>query len=294
MTECRAARWETRTRKPIDPASLPRLKAWLTVRTEPAWRRDAFASGLEAAGYRVTSNSIEAPAPEDVIVTWNRQGSFHESACRFERAGAMVLVAENGYLGREDQRGGPWYAIARNQHNGAGVWPVGDGSRWASWGIKLAPWRPISDGHVLVLPQRGIGPSGVAMPQGWADRLKIDTDRPVRVRAHPGRAEIKPLDDDLSGAWCCVTWGSGAAIKALLAGIPVFHAMPDWIGGPAARLLERDVSEPFIGDRLPMFERMAWAQWTLAEIAAGDPFRRLLNAHTDHRPRHLWKLEDSR
>jgi hypothetical protein len=63
-----------------------------------------------------------------------------------------------------------------------------------------------------------------------------------------------------------VTWGSGAAIKALQWGIPVVSEMPDWIG-------EQDNTD---AGRLEMFRRLAWAQWTMEEIAHGEPFARLL------------------
>jgi hypothetical protein len=36
------------------------------------------------------------------------------------------------------------------------------------------------------------------------------------------------------------------------------------------------VDTPSLPDRLPHFERMAHAQWTLSEIQTGEPFRRLL------------------
>ena len=63
-----------------------------------------------------------------------------------------------------------------------------------------------------------------------------------------------------------VTWGSGAAIKALQMGIRVHSDMPHWIG-------EQDNTTE---GRLAMFRRLAWAQWTLEEIASGLPFERLL------------------
>lgn len=59
---------------------------------------------------------------------------------------------------------------------------------------------------------------------------------------------------------------SGAALQALLWGIPVASEMPDWIGA-------QDNTD---AGRLAMFRRLAWAQWTLEEISDGLPFRSLL------------------
>jgi len=63
-----------------------------------------------------------------------------------------------------------------------------------------------------------------------------------------------------------VTWGSGAAVKALTWGIHVESHMPNWIG-------EQDNTD---AGRLEMFRRLAWAQWTLDEIEDGTAFRHLL------------------
>jgi hypothetical protein len=73
-----------------------------------------------------------------------------------------------------------------------------------------------------------------------------------------------------------VTWGSGAALKALAMGVPVFHTFPQWIGAGAANPLGSDLEKPFRGDRLPMFRRLAWAMWPLHELESGAAFAALL------------------
>lgn len=253
------------------------MRAYLTIRDQPAYRRDAFEAGLRAVGFELSNVIPRQPAVDDVLVIWNRYAGHDETAKRFERAGARVLVVENGYLGRE-WRGDYWYAISQNRHNGAGQWPQGGPERWDSWGVDLAPWREKGE-HVLILLQRGIGVPPVAQPADWERRVRgmLATNRPVRLRGHPG--EKRPHDtlyDDLRGAWCAITWGSGAALKALAAGVPVFYGFDQWIGADAARAFTGDVSEPFTGDRLPMFRRLAWAMWRLDEIERGLPFRELL------------------
>ena len=113
------------------------------------------------------------------------------------------------------------------------------------------------------------------MPAGWCEQAA----RKVRGRIRPHPGEGKPaiaLDDDLKRARCVVTWGSGAALKALIAGVPVFYGMPKWIGAPASTLFAGDVSAPVLGDRLAMFRRLAWAMWSVDEIASGQPFALLL------------------
>lgn len=203
-------------------------------------------------------------------------------AKRWEAAGATVIVTENGWIGKAPD-GGKLFALCRGQHNGAGTWSEGAEDRWTPLGVPLKPWRATGN-HVLVLAQRGFGPPEVAQPRDFVPRtvarLKAMTQRPIVVREHPGRFKdrAKPLDEDLHDCWAGVTWASGAAIKALAAGIPVFHGLERWIGAPAAVHIKKSlcIEEPFLGDRLPMFRRLAHAQWSGAEIATGEPIRRLL------------------
>jgi len=58
-------------------------------------------------------------------------------------------------------------------------------------------------------------------------------------------------------------------------GIPVFFEAPQHVLGAAMCRDVRSINNPPMPDRLPAFERMAWAQWSLDEIRSGEPFRRL-------------------
>lgn len=251
------------------------MKAYVLLREQVHYRRQAFASGLSACGFQVDYTPPVRPNPEDLLVVWNRYGGGERTAQAFERAGARVLVAENGYLGK-DWLGETWYAVALSQHNGAGKWPAGPDSRWDSLGVELAPMR--EGGEVVLLPQRGIGPPGVAMPREWTDqtytRLRARGIK-ARVRAHPGQNKCVPLEQDLERAGAVVTWGSGAALKALVMGIPVFYDFPQWIGAPACARFDEGMV-PATDCRLAMFRRLIWAQWRLRELADGTAFRHLL------------------
>ena len=237
----------------------------------PNYRAESFTRGLTAAGLQVVQE-LQRPGPGDVLLVWNRHGAKDAMARHFEQAGATVLVAENGYLGKVWQ-GKKWFALARGHHAGAGEWFPGGPERWDSWGAEISPWR---DGgrEVIVLEQRGIGEPGVASPNGWANHVQARIG--ARIRAHPGAAmPAVSLVDDLKDARCVATWHSGAALHALLMGVPVFYGFPQWIGAGAARPLAEFNKGPAHGDRLAMFRRLAWAMWTAEEIESGEPIRRL-------------------
>lgn len=257
---------------------MTRRRAAVLIRRMPDYRRDAFVSGLQKFGFEISDAPVMKPETGDILVTWNRYDHYDSLAKRYEAAGATVIVVENGYIGA-DAAGLQPYAIAVGHHNGCGTWKIGLEDRWAGFDIELRPWRRRGD-NILVLPQRGIGPPGVAMPRDWPiwikHRLEKRTGRPIVIRPHPGKNQT-PLEPDLENAWAVVTWGSGAAIKALAAGIPVFHELAGWIGQKASIRGIDDLESPFLGDRLPMFRDLAWAQWRLDEIARGEPFRWLMS-----------------
>lgn len=247
------------------------------IRQAPLYRREAFEQGLRACGYEIHGTPRDAIRPDDVLLIWNRYGEGAIHAERFEAAGATVIVAENGYLGR-DWRGEHWYALARRHHNGAGDWRPAGPERWDAWGVEFQPWRERGK-EIVILATRGIGPQGIAEPHGWSarvyDQVRQLTEKPVRIRHHPGENSCVPLEVDLWEAECVITWGSGAALKALMMGIPVFYGFDRWIGGGAARFWDGTL-EPVRPCRQPTFRRLAWSVWRTHELATGAPFARLL------------------
>lgn len=261
--------------------------AYCTIRPHPHYRREAFVTGLEKAGWLVhIGYPSRPPNRNDLLVIWNRYGEAEASADRWEKHGGCIIVAENGYVGH-DANGIQYYALAIGQHNGGGRWPEGDGSRWEKLGIEPKPWR--KDGaHIVVRGQRGIGSRIMASPPGWhvgcGARLQKVTRRKVKVLDHPGKPACEPgivqwLQANFAGAWCCVIWSSGAGVRALIEGVPVIHEAPHWICEKAAAhdiaMVEKLDGAMRDDLRLQAFHRLAWAQWTVAELASGEPFLRL-------------------
>lgn len=227
---------------------------------------EAVEAGLVASGYRVADIKNAA-----LSVVWGARGAG--------QAGT-VIVAENGYL---EGPGGPYCALAVGGHNGSGRHAARSRTRLERLGVAFKPWRETGS-HILVCPSRGLRSSVVRQPERWAEntvaRLKALTGREVRIRPHPGNWKANPpkvpIEDDLRGAWACVIWASSAGVKSLIDGVPVIYTAPHWICAEAAGNRIEDIESPPMPDRTPAFERLAAAQWSLAEIASGEAFRALL------------------
>ncbi len=197
-----------------------------------------------------------------MLVTWNRCGIGEKAASVFESVGLPVLVTENAAWGN-DFAGGKWYTLALKRHNTSGMFPVGDADRWDSLGIDLQDWR--TEGETVILAQRGIGSSPTASPPRWAEKIQATIGG--RIRRHPGTKPAVSLEDDLANCGHVVTWGSGAAIKALMWGIPVTSYMPKWVG----------FCDNTDAGRLRMFRELAWSQFRLSEFESGEAFARMLH-----------------
>lgn len=232
-------------------------------------KQESFLKGAVAAGYRASLYDIGNPLAQDFLVVWNVKQANRSMVKRFEKS--SVIVAENGYIGSDDN-GNRLIAMALDGHAGQGRWYVGKESRHHRHNFKIHPWRR-GGRKVVIMGQRGIGN---AAPEGWAYGIEktIKTKREIVVRPHPGKMAT-PLEPALDDAHCVITWSSGAAIKALAYGVPVFYCMERWIGAPAAVYGISDIESPYLGCREAMFHRLGWAQWTQEEVASGLPYKYL-------------------
>lgn len=257
-------------------------RAFVGLRESPPYRRDAFVAGLKACGYEVYFGTPLTFDTETIFVSWNRYHENDVNCTRLENAGGTVLIAENGYLG-VDENGVQLYSLARNGHNGSGTWPVGGPERLAALGVDVKPWRASGE-KIVIRGQRGIGTLEMASPLDWhnltAKRLRAKTSKTVEVHPHPGHNAVtdKAHEAYLVDAHALVIWSSSVGVKALVAGVPVFRCAPHWVCAGAALHGTEEIDNPKMDDaaRMAALERMAWAQWRISEIESGEAFRWLL------------------
>lgn len=89
-----------------------------------------------------------------------------------------------------------------------------------------------------------------------------------------GKKPATPLEHDLRGAWVTFIWGSAAGVHSLIHGVPVVYDAPHFICEMACTRGMGTIETPMMDDnrRLAAMRRMACAQWSVDELASGEPF----------------------
>lgn len=246
-------------------------------------RHEALEAGLKRVGYEIRKGAGGPNDERDILITWTvHKGTKQKARDQFEAAGGRVIVCEEAHIQRI--HGETYFSLCLHDHNGAGTWKVGGADRWNTWGIPLRAWRH-NGTKILVREQRGIGSELMASPPEWHVKtvatLRRITDRPVEIVTHPKtlkrRGERVPTADDLfADAWCVVIWASHMGTEALIHGVPVFRCAPHFFLEDACGTRLEDVDDPPTPQRLPAFQRFAWAQWSMREIRNGTAFAHLL------------------
>ncbi len=77
----------------------------------------------------------------------------------------------------------------------------------------------------------------------------------------------------LENCWCVVCQASSFTMEAVLAGIPAIALSPANFVYPICSHDLSEIENPKMPDRIPWLSRLAYCQWTLAEIENGDVWR---------------------
>jgi hypothetical protein len=185
--------------------------------------------------------------------------------------------SDNSYF---DKTRGTHFRVTKNrlQHTGLGT---SDGSRFASLGIEIKPWRTAGK-HIVVCPQsddfmrRIVGYNGNWLAD-TTQALMLRTERPLKVRhwQRDKAAAAATLHEDLRDAWALVTWSSAAAIEAILAGIPAVVSGQCAAKCVSIRMDEIETADPQGIDRHEWAAVLADNQWDLHEIKRGAAWSHL-------------------
>lgn len=171
-----------------------------------------------------------------------------------------------------------------------------DTGRWPSikqrYAFRERDWN-LNGRHILICLQRNGGWSMGPVPvltwlASTITELRMHTDRPIIVRAHPGNQEIIPqiritdpktiisrspdIRADLTNAWACVTYNSSPGVAGLLWGVPVWVTDPDPAKSQAWPMAHRKLSKietPFYANRQGLYDRLGQCHFSSDELRSG-------------------------
>jgi hypothetical protein len=281
----------------------------VVLHSEPALRwqklyQSYLADGLEAAGHtvRITHERHAAVAHGDEVPLLLGCNCFGDVQTQYAGEGRSYLMVNRAFWGDPFS-----VSIGWNGFNGNAEYCIPENApRKAVPAYK--PLRTIDDGHfAVVMGQLHRHTLNYAALSAWyAGAVKeihaALPGMPVHFRPHPANpssswaslySDSRPLEEVLADAAFVVTLNSTVAVDALLAGVPTAAYDPGSPAHPYARL--QGPAAAAVGLRMHVhrmdewLQRLAYAQWTTAEIQAGQPWPQLLHgSNLESRPRPAW------
>ena len=257
----------------------------------------AFATGVRTHSHQcdiVRPAEYPAPNPEtDVAVMIGVKGYSRKLFDDHLEAGKHVLYIDKGYLGNR----GRYYRMSVNSFQPLRYFQqvARPADRLQTLGLTLQPMRT-SGRHILVAGgsvkysnwhRMHGGPNDEDPATAWAQqtikRLSKASHRPIVYRPKPSWKDAVPIpgveysrpprtiQEELRDCWCLVTYGSNAALDALIFGVPVL-VLGDGIAQPLAKMSENSVEDPYLPtdeERWQLLADVAYCQFSVPEMASG-------------------------
>lgn len=276
-----------------------------------------FIQGVEAAGDQgiVSREMIYQPSDVAVMLGWVHEHGKDAAHLRFRReileqqiaAGKRVIIADSNLFLYKDSSN-PFKYL---RYSFDGIFPTTgeycdsspDPARWSAIqrdiGVQLRDWRS-NGNHILMCLQRDGGWSmGGFDVVDWtlitAKQLRQFTDRPIRIRSHPGDKKsgrycqtiisdckrhgindvsladpTVPMTRDLKHCWAMINHNSSPAIGSVIEGIPVFVTDPARSQAQeVANTNLADIESPALFDREPWVHRISQFHWNYDDLVSG-------------------------
>ena len=276
-----------------------------------------FIEGVNRCGDTgiVSDSMVHEPADVAVILGWVHEHGKDSPHLQLRREiverqtqdqKRTIIADSNLFLYKDTSNPGYWLRYSYD-----GIFPntgeycdhEPDPQRWEiiqhELGVCLKDYRTTGN-HILLCLQRDGGWSmGGGSVVTWALETIVElrkySDRPIRVRAHPGdKRGIKHLErlfklcmgrklghiapsrdgsslmDDLKDCWAVINHNSSPTVGAVIEGIPVFVTDPERsqcqdIANTKLRLIEM----PDMPDRQQWVERISQFHWSHEDLRSG-------------------------
>jgi hypothetical protein len=245
-----------------------------------------------------------------------REKGTHNTRNQIAAAARRFLCIETALLGRRTDRENSYYRIGVNGYlNQDAEWPEFDAqvgnTRLSRLGVSWPGWHNDPDGHIVVCLQLpGDASLRGADINDWAWRtiqqIRAITDRAITVRCHPlvsdrafdshsdlitrvvmdrvanvtfSDGRDRSWQDDITGAWCTVTYTSGLAIDSVVSGVPTIACDAGNFAWPISSHDVRDIQDPKRDSEhlvMQWLQQLAQCQWNLDEMRSGEAWQAYL------------------
>lgn len=273
------------------------MRAFILMRDTESYPLAAVVAGVQALGYNAHIGGVDRTInSKDLLITWTpwRGSLSHRLGEQHKASGGQWVVMENGYIAGVKE---PHYSIGLNGFNGFGDHRAENSApdRWKSFGLEILPWRANGE-HIAVFSQMGGHDLRFTHHPNWPDdvvsRLEGLSPRKVLYRPKPTRPRYflkihenvsvlesgnYEVESYLKGAWVAVVYNSKIAVESLRVGVPALFDSPCSILKSILQPGIESIENPAMPDREQFFYNLAYAQWSAAEIASGEPFKRILS-----------------
>ena len=195
--------------------------------------------------------------------------------------GLDCLILETGYINRGDGEEN-YYALGWNGLNGRADFRNKKSPPDRARNVQLKNWQ---DGEHILLCGQVPWDASVDFTDHhlWleeaAENIRAVSGRDIVFRPHP-KALIAPLKDctystgpiehDLAGAHCAISFNSNSGVDAVIAGVPVFAFDKGSMCYSVANKNWLSIERPNKPDRRQWLNDLCYAQWTPAEMRSGE------------------------
>lgn len=267
---------------------------------------DAFEQGVLLNRDHLVDTYEEA----DCVVIWSVlfQGRMAGNKAIWKRAKAdkkPVIVLEIGTLVRNVTWRLGINGINRDAQ-WADYWDVGS-VRAKNLGLSLDPWQENNKEFITIATQRPDSLQWEGMPsvETWLfetiNKVQLYTKRPVVIRPHPrdnitkwenvakmhpnvyfdvprsiGHHDHVNFKDILDRTHVLINYCTSPAIEAVMRGVPVIVGEPSMAWDMTTTI--EDIESPYQAseqERAIWFDKICHTEWTVEEIAGGEPWQRL-------------------
>ena len=250
---------------------------------------NAFEQGLESLGHKSVKNG------ENVSVIWSVLWSGRmANNQQIYNSNRPVIIIEVGNLKRNIT-----WRVGLNHINSLGIFANDldlDPTRPEKLGVKLSPEKQHRRPEILIATQLQQSQQWQGQPpmSKWVEetvaKIRKYSDRKIVVRTHPRSPILVKIpgveievpkkilgsydDFDIDYNYhCVINHNSGPAVQAAIHGVPIICDTTSLAGEISEKM--ENIENPKLTDRQDWFLKLCHTEWTVEEIRAGIPLKRL-------------------